>query len=219
MTVVINGTTGIDTGTGSLIAADSTTATYLDMFEDTDNGSNYVRLIAPASIAANRTLTLPDATGTLLSSASNATFPAGSILQVVQTAVTTATSTTSSTYADATGMSLSITPKSATSQILIFFDVNVRNQASDAQTGGLQIVRGASTVVCTNDYVMQIGVNANVGIGLNTPINGIDSPATTSPVTYKLQLRRVASAGISYSFQVNPSGGSRSTITLMELAA
>jgi hypothetical protein len=34
------------------------------MFEDTDNGSNYVRLIAPTSIASNRTITLPDATGT-----------------------------------------------------------------------------------------------------------------------------------------------------------
>jgi hypothetical protein len=65
MTVVINGTTGIDTGTGSLIAADATTPTYLDLFEDTDNGSNYVRLIAPTSIAANRTLTLPDGTGTV----------------------------------------------------------------------------------------------------------------------------------------------------------
>lgn len=66
MTVVINGTTGIDTGTGSLIAADATTPTYLDLFEDTDNGSNYVRLIAPTSVASNRTLTLPDATGTVV---------------------------------------------------------------------------------------------------------------------------------------------------------
>jgi len=66
MTVVINGTTGIDTGTGSLIAADASTPTYLDLFEDTDNGSNYVRLIAPTSIAANRTLTLPDSTGTVV---------------------------------------------------------------------------------------------------------------------------------------------------------
>ena len=66
MTVVINGTTGIDTGTGSLIAADSTTPTYLDLFEDTDNGSNYVRLIAPTSVASNRTITLPDATGTMV---------------------------------------------------------------------------------------------------------------------------------------------------------
>lgn len=65
MTVVINGTTGINTGTGSLVAADSTTPTYLDLFEDTDNGSNYVRLIAPTSVASNRTITLPDGTGTV----------------------------------------------------------------------------------------------------------------------------------------------------------
>ncbi len=65
MTVVINGTTGIDTGTGSLVAADATTPTYLDLFEDTDNGSNYVRLIAPTSVASNRTITLPDGTGTV----------------------------------------------------------------------------------------------------------------------------------------------------------
>jgi hypothetical protein len=70
MTVVINGTTGIDTGTGSLIAADATTPTYLDLFEDTDNGSNYVRLIAPTSVAANRTITLPDNTGTMLTTGS-----------------------------------------------------------------------------------------------------------------------------------------------------
>jgi hypothetical protein len=213
MAVTINGDGVVDVG------GNSSSAAKVRLYEDSDNGTNYIDLIAPASVASNRTITLPDVTGTLLSNASNATFPAGSILQVVQTSVTTNTNTTSSTYADATGMSLSITPKSATSQILIFFDVNVRNQASDSQTGGLQIVRGASTVVCTNDYVMNIGVNANVGVGLNTPINGIDSPATTSPVTYKLQLRRVQSAGISYAFQVNPSGNSRSTITLMELAA
>lgn len=65
MTVVIDGTAGIDTGTGSLVSASSTTPTYLDLFEDTDNGSNYVRLIAPTSVASNRTITLPDGTGTV----------------------------------------------------------------------------------------------------------------------------------------------------------
>lgn len=66
MTVVIDGTAGIDTGTGSLVSASSTTPTYLDLFEDTDNGSNYVRLIAPTSVASNRTITLPDGTGTVV---------------------------------------------------------------------------------------------------------------------------------------------------------
>ena len=66
MTVVIDGTTGIDTGTGSLIAANASTPTYVRLFEDTDNGSNYVDLIAPTSVAANRTITLPDGTGTVV---------------------------------------------------------------------------------------------------------------------------------------------------------
>lgn len=77
MSVVINGTTGIDTGTGSLIAADSTTPTYLDLFEDTDNGSNYVRLIAPTSVASNRTLTLPDGTGTFVVNGVNGSLVSG----------------------------------------------------------------------------------------------------------------------------------------------
>jgi hypothetical protein len=79
MTVVINGTTGIDTGTGSLIAADATTPTYLDLFEDTDNGSNYVRLIAPTSISANRTLTLPDGTGTFVVNGVNGSLVSGTV--------------------------------------------------------------------------------------------------------------------------------------------
>lgn len=77
MTVVINGTTGIDTGTGSLISADSTTPTYLDLFEDTDNGSNYVRLIAPTSVASNRTITLPDGTGTVAVNGVNGVLVSG----------------------------------------------------------------------------------------------------------------------------------------------
>ncbi len=93
MTVVINGTTGIDTGTGSLIAADATTPTYLDLFEDTDNGSNYVRLIAPTSIAANRTLTLPDGTGTFVVNGVN-----GSLVS------DTAKASTSGTSIDFTGI-------------------------------------------------------------------------------------------------------------------
>ena len=37
----------------------------LDLAEDTDNGTNYVRVIAPSSIGSNRTATLQDETGTL----------------------------------------------------------------------------------------------------------------------------------------------------------
>ncbi len=45
--------------------ASSTTSAYLDFAEDTDNGSNRARVIAPASLAADATITLPGVTGTL----------------------------------------------------------------------------------------------------------------------------------------------------------
>jgi len=47
------------------IAANSTAASAVRLHEDTDNGTNYVDIIAPSAIASNRTLTLPDSTGTI----------------------------------------------------------------------------------------------------------------------------------------------------------
>jgi len=40
--------------------------TDIRLFEDADNGSNYISLIAPAALAGNQVLTLPDATGTFI---------------------------------------------------------------------------------------------------------------------------------------------------------
>ncbi len=44
----------------------ATAAGHVDFLEDSDNGTNYIRLIGVASIASNKTLTLPDATDTLV---------------------------------------------------------------------------------------------------------------------------------------------------------
>lgn len=46
-----------------LSPASASSAGYADFLEDTDNGTNYVRVIAPASVASNKTQTLIDATG------------------------------------------------------------------------------------------------------------------------------------------------------------
>lgn len=45
--------------------ASSATAAYIDLAEDTDNGTNRARVIAPAALAADADITLPSATGTL----------------------------------------------------------------------------------------------------------------------------------------------------------
>jgi len=51
-----------------IITVDGTASTQgrVRLAEDTDNGSNYIELTAPASVASNRTVTMPDASTTLV---------------------------------------------------------------------------------------------------------------------------------------------------------
>lgn len=64
MAVTINGDGVVDVG------GNSSSAAKVRLYEDSDNGTNYIDLIAPASVASNRTITLPDNTGTVITTAS-----------------------------------------------------------------------------------------------------------------------------------------------------
>lgn len=61
------------TGVYNLLATTSG-PTDLRLFEDADNGTNYVSFIAPATLAGNQVLTLPDATDTLVGKATTDVF-------------------------------------------------------------------------------------------------------------------------------------------------
>jgi hypothetical protein len=162
MTVVINGTTGIDTGTGSLIAADATTPTYLDLFEDTDNGSNYVRLIAPTSIAANRTITLPDGTGTVALTSN--------VIGVSQTWTdVTASRSTGTTYTNSTGKPIQVSIQSTLTGSVA--------SAAWFEVGGVVISRvgGSGNVANMPAYVYAI-VPDGATYRLNT-VSGVTVPA------------------------------------------
>jgi hypothetical protein len=49
----------------TITQASTSSATAVDFYEDTDNGTNKVTLIAPASIASDKTQTMQDLTGTI----------------------------------------------------------------------------------------------------------------------------------------------------------
>jgi hypothetical protein len=51
------------------IGANATGPSSLRLYEDTDNGTNYVSIIAPSTLTSDRILTLPDSTGTLINTA------------------------------------------------------------------------------------------------------------------------------------------------------
>ena len=54
---------------GPIMGNGATGPGYIDVLEDSDNGANYIRLIGVSALAANRTITFPDATDTLVGKA------------------------------------------------------------------------------------------------------------------------------------------------------
>lgn len=64
----------IEAKTDNITNASASSAAKIDLFEDTDNGTNKVTLIAPASVTSDKTITLPDATDTLVGKATTDTL-------------------------------------------------------------------------------------------------------------------------------------------------
>ena len=154
-------------------------------------------------------------------------LPAGSILQVVCTTKTDTFTLNSGTFTDVTGLSATITPSSTTSKIYARYDVNIGN-AFGTNAAVIRFVRDSTPVFVgdsegsrtqgSGEGYLDSGVITNVGGSL------LDSPATTSPVNYKIQLRWTSGGNIvavnrSVS-DPNTTSGLRtaSSITLMEVA-
>lgn len=92
-------------------------------------------------------------------------------------------------------------------------------QADNATTLGVRIVRDG-TAVYTNEYFNVNNVNANVALYSRGSSNFLDSPATASAITYKVQMKRTTTAGISYAVAINASSSNNiSSITVLEIAA
>ena len=142
--------------------------------------------------------------------------PAGAVLQVVNVTYSTSITTTSTTYVD-TGLTASITPSSSTNKILVLVDMADVGKSGGTGTGGygkINIVRNSTQLI---EISKQYGYTGNTNpnsIG-SVSSNYLDSPATTSSTTYKIQY---ALAGSNGTMEVNASNGT-STITLMEIAA
>jgi hypothetical protein len=156
-----------------------------------------------------------------------ATPAAGKILQVVSTAKTDTFTTTSTSLVDITGLSVTITPSSASSTILVMCSVQYSLEHGNGQQY-LQLVRG-STAIAQGDAASNRTRTTAQGAPVagyamtNYALDFIDSPATTSATTYKIQTRITGSTGcINRTFadvdsSVYPRG--ISTITVMELGA
>jgi len=155
------------------------------------------------------------------------------ILQVVSATKTDTSTTTSQTFVDISGLSLSITPTSATSKILIQWSTTL-GSVGNASGNNIRLMRD-STAIGIGDaagsrprttggfYPGDVAAPNNLAT-----VAGmfLDSPATTSATTYKIQF---ANANGSSTIAVNRTDGDRnfagydpraiSTITVMEVGA
>ena len=188
------------------------------------NGTGVFTIAAPNG-NTNRTLTLPDEAGTVLTTAGvpSSAMPAGSVLQVVSVTKTDTETKSNSTYEDVSGLSASITPTSASSKILVL--VTAMINPADSRGSQWKVVRDTTDIAVNTASNPSTGgyypSGTQSGTWAGTSLNHLDSPATTSAVTYKIQARMSSSGGvygINRRAAANDFGGV-SAITLMEISA
>jgi hypothetical protein len=159
-------------------------------------------------------------------------MPTGSVLQVVSTDYTGTASSTSATPADVSGFSATITPSSASNKILVFVSVafGFNNDAYPyvlLKRNGTSISVGASaTGSRLKTFLSGTGTNvagSTVYRYQQASKSYLDSPSSTSALTYQIQLASPYAGFIGYINRVyNGDDGSyiqypTSSITLMEI--
>jgi hypothetical protein len=214
----VTGTVAIaNGGTNATSAADARTSLGLVIGTD---------VLAPSGSGAS--LTSLNATNISSGTLAKARLPTGSVLQVVSTTKTDTFSTSSTSFTDITGLSATITPTSATSKILIQVAITYGGSANAYSSS--RLVRDSTAIALGSASGSRISASFTTASNdASRPrwagITFLDSPATTSSTTYKVQL--IVNSGQSVKINTSnededsASTGIRtvSTITVMEIAA
>jgi hypothetical protein len=161
----------------------------------------------------------------------------GKILQVVSVNKTDANfTTTSTTYLNVTGLSATITPSSTSSKILVMAQITYGG-GNNGGGGHFKVVRGGSDVsylgdATGNSRVRNVFGGSDSGVGVahepafrtwSNPITFVDSPNSTSALTYTVQTRNVDSGAVYVNRTERNTDSVRnsigaSSITLIEVA-
>ena len=122
------------------------------------------------------------------------------VLQTVKTDTQVSTSIATGATVDITGLSVSITPSSASSKILLLAQVNAVLSTNGLYCG-FEFVRDSTKIGAGTNEGNRVGITASGAVGfaeqlngnLTTHMNFLDSPATTSAISYKVRVRNASS--------------------------
>ena len=151
----------------------------------------------------------------------NNKLPSGTVLQVQQTKSSSALSSNATTFGDF--LTVSITPTSTNSKILVTANLCVGTKWWNNQ-GRFRIVRDSTTISAnsTVGWPWQFGADdGNDGYEMiNYHLQLLDSPSTTSEITYKAQMHSQSSSYYVHMNRHNQSSTAHgeSYITVMEIA-
>lgn len=142
----------------------------------------------------------------------------GSVLQVKNQVFSTYDSFTSNTYVD-TGLTLTITPKSTSSNLLLLASINLGNgSGANANETALQFVRGSTSLRLFERPVFAWNQSGdNIHVDANISLMFLDSPSSTSALTYKIQVAEKSSGTVRINDH-QTSGNGCSNFTIMEIA-
>tara|TARA_Y100000401_G_scaffold74187_1_gene60150 strand:+ start:176 stop:736 length:561 start_codon:yes stop_codon:yes gene_type:complete len=177
------------------------------------SGGGSVALEGPASLGSDKIIKFPNAHGV--------------IVQVVQTLKTNVfTSSAENSFTDITGMSVNITPTSSSSKILVSVNMNASNGSDVLHV--FRLLRG-STEIGSDTFASAangFAIFDSEAVGSQSRYVGhvkgeiLDSPSTTSQITYKVQFFKNGSANMHVNRRaLNTGAGSTSQITAYEVAS
>lgn len=186
------------------------------------SGANANKVIVPTG----QTLTLED-------KLAYSNMPSGSVIKVLQAFKTDTFSTTSTSLVDVAGLSITITPNSSSSKFLIMVNMTY---LSTFYTGHIALLRNGSEIGMAdaasnrprNFLFYSNSTNGGAdGQWVRESMDYLDSPSTTSALTYKIQAsaRRDGQGGTMFINRSNPDrdtngydGRGVSSIVVMEIA-
>ncbi len=183
----------------------------LDAPADTSPSGTDFTLTWPTSAGASGQYLQTNGSGTL----SWQTVATGKILQVVEDTQSTAVTRTNDNSRFDSGLTASITPSSTSNKVLIIVTQSLYTlNGQNTTTGRCHLMRGSTDLI---SFVQRAYAGSSTAFAFGSHITGyyMDSPATTSQVTYKTQINVDSNSNSTASAQGNQE---TSTIVLMEVA-